>query len=78
MNKIGALWVRKSKKNEKYMSGTLEWAGEEIPVVCFKNKNKKTDKHPDLVVYEREPYEQPSKPAPPPPPEEDPFEDIPF
>lgn len=42
----GALWVKKSKKGETYLSG---WLFDER-VFIFKNKNKKTPKSPDYNI----------------------------
>lgn len=57
MNKIGALWLKESKKEDengkkmKFMSGVLESNGKKTEIVVFKNKNKTTDKHPDYEMY---------------------------
>ncbi len=48
-NELGALWKKVSQKGE-YMSGTLTINGEKINIVCFENRYKKEDKHPDWIV----------------------------
>jgi len=51
-NEIGALWMKvSSKKGTEYMSGKIN--GESV--VCFRNKDKKTDKHPDWRVLKSVP-----------------------
>ena len=51
-NEIGALWEKSSKKKgTPYMSGKIN--GENV--VCFRNKDKKTDKHPDWRVLKSVP-----------------------
>lgn len=58
LQKIGAIWVRENKTGETYFSGEVEDAnGTKIPFIAFENKFKKTDKHPDFVVYYKEPRE---------------------
>ena len=58
-NEIGALWTKTSKKKgTEYMSGVI--AGQNV--VCFRNKDKKTDKHPDWRVLKSVPKSE----APPP------------
>lgn len=58
MQKIGAIWVREDKKGETYFSGEIEDAnGGKIPFVAFTNRYKKEDKHPDFMVYYKEPRE---------------------
>lgn len=47
---IGALWEKTSAKGDTYLSGTIEINGEKISLVCFKNGQKKLDKHPDWKV----------------------------
>lgn len=56
-NELGALWKRESKgSGEKYLTGTLKLqetvqAGQEIQVIIFSNKTKKSENHPDFRVY---------------------------
>jgi hypothetical protein len=39
--KIGALWVRQSKKDgSEFLSGSFDFGNQKIPVICFSNKNK--------------------------------------
>lgn len=44
--KIGALWVKESAKG-KYMQGKFGDAN----LILFPNRYKKTDNHPDFLVY---------------------------
>ena len=55
---IGALWVKQSQKGTEFMSGNIEVGDEIIKLVVFKNNYKKTDKHPDYLIYESKPLEQ--------------------
>lgn len=55
MNKepIGALWEKVSKKEEKYLTGTVN--GEKV--IIFSNRNKNSSNQPDYRVYKQEPRE---------------------
>ncbi len=59
---LGALWLRKSQKGQKYLSGHLEmdgeFEGEKVRVVVFSNKDKKNDKAPDYRIYKSTPQGQ--------------------
>ena len=57
-NECGCLWERTSKKDVVYLFGKIN--GENV--VCFRNKDKKTDKHPDWRVLKSVPKSE----APPP------------
>jgi len=48
MIQIGALWRGITKNGDEYFSGTL---GNKARLVIFLNGYKKTDKHPDYLVY---------------------------
>lgn len=58
---LGCLWRReKNGTKEKYLTGVLSAAklqallakgGGDIQVVCFSNKHKNKDTHPDLRIY---------------------------
>jgi len=50
-NEIGAFWEKTSKKGTVYLAGKIN--GENV--VCFRNKDKKTDKHPDWRVLKSVP-----------------------
>lgn len=52
-NEIGALWTRVSKNNTTYLTGKID--GKDV--VIFKNRDKKTDKHPDYRVLLSKPRE---------------------
>jgi uncharacterized protein (DUF736 family) len=49
---IGALWKRTSKNNKSFFSGSVELSGKEYEIIVFANNYKKTEKHPDLLIYE--------------------------
>lgn len=51
MENIGALWLNKSKKGQRYMSGQIEIDGKKHKIVVFKNKYKDEDKHPDYRIF---------------------------
>ena len=51
MEKLGALWMKQTRNGATYFSGKF---GEQR-IVVFKNRDKKTDKHPDFVIYKSEP-----------------------
>ena len=59
---IGALWLKKAKNGNKYISISLGERGQEERFVAFENKFKKTDQHPDFLVYK--PQENKEKPEP--------------
>ena len=55
-NELGVLWKRQSKSGEKYLTGSLTVPanakpGDVIQVICFSNKTKKAENHPDLRLY---------------------------
>lgn len=47
---IGALW-KKTNGSQSFYSGKIKLNGEEIEIVCFSNKHKTEDRHPDIRVY---------------------------
>ena len=54
--RILALWKRRSKKGQDYMSGILDLgAGGSANIVVFSSKNKKKDNSPDLYGILSEP-----------------------
>lgn len=53
---IGALWLKQSKAGVKFYSGMINVDGKAINIVCFKNQNKKENKHPDFRILLSEPY----------------------
>ena len=55
MNKepIGALWQKVSKKEETYLTGTIN--GEQV--IIFSNRKKNSSNQPDYRVYKSEPRE---------------------
>jgi len=46
MEKIGGLYIKKSKKGETFLSGKIR----DEKVLVFKNKRKESERHPDYVV----------------------------
>lgn len=73
---IGALWQRsyidrRTGEVKDYFSGVLNFLGEPIPIVVFKNDNKEVDAQPDYLIlrssvkYEEPPHEPPVKQPPP-------------
>jgi hypothetical protein len=57
-DKIGALWENKTSKGQVYMAGQIEWKGEKIKIVAFKNGYKKEDRHPDWNIMISKPKEE--------------------
>lgn len=47
LKNTGGLWLQVSKNDEEYFTGKI---GEQ-KILIFKNKQKKSDKHPDYLVY---------------------------
>lgn len=47
MENIGGLWLQESKNGIKYFSGKIN----NQKILIFKNKNKKSDNHPDYLIY---------------------------
>lgn len=58
---LGCLWRRETQKTkEKYLTGVLKRdklmkllaaSNEDVQVVCFSNKKKEKDTHPDFRIY---------------------------
>ena len=48
--KIGALWVRKSKDGRTYMSGLIKDMHGEIQIAVFKNDKKEKENQPDYNI----------------------------
>jgi len=55
-DQLGALWIKQSA-NGPYMSGNIEIDGKKINIVCFKNKYKEEDRHPDWQILKSRPRE---------------------
>lgn len=67
MNRRGKLWLKTSKKGDKFMSGYVEIAGNRYDVLVFKNNRKRPDKKDaDYEIFESEPREdrEPERSAP--------------
>lgn len=47
---VGALW-KKTNSNQSFYSGKVKVGDKEVEIVCFTNKHKSEDKHPDLRIY---------------------------
>ena len=62
---IGALWLRKSRKGQKYLSGhvivsddnELDDEDSKVRVIVFSNKDKKNERAPDYRMYRHTPLE---------------------
>ena len=73
---LGCLWRRESKNGEKYLTGVLSAeklsallaSGEDVQIICFTNKQKQKDTHPDLRIYISEKKTAPAAPTAPTPP----------
>jgi uncharacterized protein (DUF736 family) len=51
LKRIGALWTKKNKKGEDFMSGTVEMGAlGHINVMVFQNE-KQEENHPDYTVH---------------------------
>lgn len=46
--KLCGLWVGTDKNNEKMLSGTLGYG---TKILVLKNAYKKSEKHPDFILY---------------------------
>jgi len=63
-NKIGALWLKKSKNATNYLSGTITLPdGIQRNIVVFKNTYKSEQKHPDYRIFLDERPEKNDVPA---------------
>jgi uncharacterized protein (DUF736 family) len=47
---IGALW-KKTGKTESFYSGKIKINGKDQEIVCFVNKHKSAENHPDIRIY---------------------------
>lgn len=53
LNKIGALWLKKGKNGNMFMSGRIDVGNDnEMSLLVFKNGYKDQPNHPDYVIYE--------------------------
>ena len=48
-NELGVLW-EKSGRNGPWFSGSLEIDGQKVPIVVFRNGNKRSEKAPDWRI----------------------------
>lgn len=48
---LGALWKKRSGSGLEFYSGKIKINGEEIELVCYANKDKKSDNQPDVRIY---------------------------
>jgi hypothetical protein len=49
MNIVASFWVRETKEGEKFLAGLTK---EGKRFLCFKNKKKTEQKHPDWLLYD--------------------------
>lgn len=52
---VGALWIKTSSKNEKFLSGVITIDGVAHQIVIFRNGFKKADNQPDWRIYKSKP-----------------------
>jgi len=55
---VGAVWVRKMRNNEQFLSVNVKLDGKEYNLVAFKNSRKISQKQPDFRVYVSRPFGQ--------------------
>lgn len=51
MQELGAIWKRKSKKGDTYLSGILNMPWGKMKIVCFLNDKKTKDNQPDFRMF---------------------------
>ena len=51
LEEIGALWSKRDKNDEPFLSGQIEVNGEKKKILVFKNKHRKEDKHPNYRIF---------------------------
>jgi len=62
MNKqIGALWIKKDKNGNQYMSGVLEDMRGAFRIACFQNNKKTKQSQPDYHIVLSEDKKQDKK-----------------
>ena len=54
LKKIGVLWAKISKNDNKYFSGTITLNGQSYNILIFRNNKKKTEKSPDCQIFLKE------------------------
>lgn len=47
---MGALW-KKTNATQSFYSGKIKIEGKEFEIICFTNKHKTADNHPDIRIY---------------------------
>lgn len=63
---IGALWIKTSRKGNKFLTGEIEVKGERIALVVFKNVHKQSgEKTPDYRIFLGTPLERQRDEEPP-------------
>lgn len=58
LNRIGALWLGKTRTGSGMMSGRIELTDGEIRILVFKNSYKENSNHPDYIIYEPQTIEE--------------------
>ena len=48
---LGALWKKTSNSGLEYYKGEITVNGEKFELVCYANKDKKSDNQPDVRIY---------------------------
>lgn len=60
--KVGALWLKTSRRGDKFMSGIIEVGNGVKNLMVFKNGYKEeSSKHPDYVIYESPEHDRGTK-----------------
>jgi uncharacterized protein (DUF736 family) len=54
LKRVGALWFKKSKSGNKYLSISLNLDGNKvINLLAFENSRKKTKNYPDYEIFQK-------------------------
>lgn len=56
--RLGSLWVATAKNGSKYLKGSLDINGERVAIVCFRNREKRSETSPDFSILESRPFEK--------------------
>jgi len=55
---IGAVWVKKTKNGEQYLTFTVKLDGQEHSLIAFKNRWKKNETQPSFLIFTHRPFRQ--------------------